>query len=164
MLSDTGLQDASESPNPEGLQSQSNLIKPPTIYVHTQDVQHLLTPLLCDLPQSCSQLLKLVAPEDIMDDLQWTETPAGQKGQGDLNTEQLLCPDLHSPMVEAEALARLQEEAKCSICLDVLNDPNTIECGHNFCCSCIQQSWLDLQKLFFLPCLSSPMPREALQE
>uniref|UniRef100_A0A5F4WAY5 Tripartite motif-containing protein 5 n=1 Tax=Callithrix jacchus TaxID=9483 RepID=A0A5F4WAY5_CALJA len=54
-------------------------------------------------------------------------------------------------MAEAAALARLQEEAKCSICLDVLSDPITIECGHNFCRSCIQQSWTDLQELFLCP-------------
>ncbi|KAK2116438.1 Tripartite motif-containing protein 75, partial [Saguinus oedipus] len=51
----------------------------------------------------------------------------------------------------AAALARLQEEAKCSICLDVLSDPITIECGHNFCRSCIQQSWRDLWKFFLCP-------------
>ncbi|KAL0593800.1 putative tripartite motif-containing protein 75 [Plecturocebus cupreus] len=55
-----------------------------------------------------------------------------------------------TPMAEAAVLAGLQEEAKCSICLDCLNDPITIECGHNFCHSCIQQSWMNLQELF--PC------------
>ncbi|KAJ1134317.1 hypothetical protein NDU88_000769 [Pleurodeles waltl] len=31
----------------------------------------------------------------------------------------------------------LKEEATCSICLDYLEDPVSIPCGHNFCCSCI---------------------------
>ncbi|XP_069509188.1 E3 ubiquitin-protein ligase TRIM39-like [Ambystoma mexicanum] len=31
----------------------------------------------------------------------------------------------------------LQEEATCSICLEYINDPVTIDCGHNFCRSCI---------------------------
>ncbi|XP_069509191.1 E3 ubiquitin-protein ligase TRIM39-like isoform X2 [Ambystoma mexicanum] len=31
----------------------------------------------------------------------------------------------------------LKEEATCSICLEYINDPVTIDCGHNFCRSCI---------------------------
>ncbi|XP_050647778.1 tripartite motif-containing protein 75 [Macaca thibetana thibetana] len=62
-------------------------------------------------------------------------------------------------MAVAAALTGLQAEAKCSICLDYLRDPVTIECGHNFCRSCIQQSWLDLQELF--PC---PVCRHQCQE
>uniref|UniRef100_A0A8D2HBD5 RING-type domain-containing protein n=1 Tax=Urocitellus parryii TaxID=9999 RepID=A0A8D2HBD5_UROPR len=50
-------------------------------------------------------------------------------------------------MVVAAALTRLQEEVKC---LDELKDPITIECGHNLCRSCIQQSWADPQDSF--PC------------
>ncbi|XP_072094313.1 nuclear factor 7, ovary-like [Mobula birostris] len=33
------------------------------------------------------------------------------------------------------------EEAICSICLDVFTDPVSLECGHNFCRSCITQYW-----------------------
>ncbi|KAL2781075.1 putative tripartite motif-containing protein 75 [Daubentonia madagascariensis] len=53
-------------------------------------------------------------------------------------------------MAVAAAVAGFQAEAKCPICLDYLRDPVTIECGHNFCRSCIQQSWADLQDSF--PC------------
>ncbi|XP_062054982.1 tripartite motif-containing protein 75-like [Lepus europaeus] len=53
-------------------------------------------------------------------------------------------------MAEIATLAALQEAAKCPICLDYLRSPITTECGHNFCCSCIQQSWADLQNRF--PC------------
>ncbi|XP_024424756.2 tripartite motif-containing protein 75-like [Desmodus rotundus] len=60
--------------------------------------------------------------------------------------------------VEA-ALAGLQAEVNCPICLDDLRDPVTIECGHNFCRSCIQQSWADLQDR--LPC---PVCRHLCQE
>uniref|UniRef100_A0A8D2HVP1 RING-type domain-containing protein n=1 Tax=Urocitellus parryii TaxID=9999 RepID=A0A8D2HVP1_UROPR len=49
------------------------------------------------------------------------------------------------------ALTRLQEETKCPICLDNLKDPITIDCGHNFCRSCIQQSQADLQEGFRCP-------------
>uniref|UniRef100_A0A4W3K374 RING-type E3 ubiquitin transferase n=1 Tax=Callorhinchus milii TaxID=7868 RepID=A0A4W3K374_CALMI len=36
---------------------------------------------------------------------------------------------------------RLTEELNCPICLDFFNDPVILECGHNFCCSCITRSW-----------------------
>ncbi|XP_043534222.1 zinc-binding protein A33-like [Chiloscyllium plagiosum] len=33
------------------------------------------------------------------------------------------------------------EDLNCSICLDFFTVPVTLECGHNFCRSCITQSW-----------------------
>lgn len=48
------------------------------------------------------------------------------------------------------ALADFQAEASCPICLDFLKDPVTINCGHNFCLSCIDMSWKDLTDTF--PC------------
>ncbi|XP_045687359.1 putative tripartite motif-containing protein 61 [Phyllostomus hastatus] len=50
----------------------------------------------------------------------------------------------------AASLLELQAEASCPLCLDYLRDPVTTECGHNFCRSCIQQRWEDLQDIF--PC------------
>ncbi|XP_078497897.1 E3 ubiquitin-protein ligase TRIM39-like [Lissotriton helveticus] len=44
-------------------------------------------------------------------------------------------------MAAAAQLGNLQEEATCSICLDYFTDPVMIDCGHNFCRSCITQSW-----------------------
>ncbi|XP_067865451.1 zinc-binding protein A33-like [Heterodontus francisci] len=35
----------------------------------------------------------------------------------------------------------LTEDLNCSICLDFFTDPVTLECGHNFCRSCITQCW-----------------------
>ncbi|XP_062894532.1 zinc-binding protein A33-like [Mobula hypostoma] len=35
----------------------------------------------------------------------------------------------------------LSEEAICSTCLDFFTDPVSLECGHNFCRSCITQYW-----------------------
>uniref|UniRef100_A0A452V1H3 RING-type domain-containing protein n=1 Tax=Ursus maritimus TaxID=29073 RepID=A0A452V1H3_URSMA len=53
-------------------------------------------------------------------------------------------------MAVPAALAGLQAEANCPVCLDYLRDPVTTECGHNFCRCCIQQSWADLKDRF--PC------------
>ncbi|XP_078497914.1 E3 ubiquitin-protein ligase TRIM39-like [Lissotriton helveticus] len=44
-------------------------------------------------------------------------------------------------MAAAAQLGNLQVEATCSICLEYFTDPVSIECGHNFCRSCITQSW-----------------------
>ncbi|XP_004433639.1 PREDICTED: putative tripartite motif-containing protein 75 [Ceratotherium simum simum] len=59
-------------------------------------------------------------------------------------------------MAVETALAGLQAEANCPICLDYLRDPVTIECGHNFCRSCIQQSWEDLWDMFPCPVCRHP--------
>ncbi|XP_004619213.2 tripartite motif-containing protein 75-like [Sorex araneus] len=57
------------------------------------------------------------------------------------------------------ALATLQAELTCPICLDYLKDPVTIDCGHNFCGSCIQMSWEDLQDTFPCPVCHHPCPQ-----
>ncbi|XP_051009580.1 E3 ubiquitin-protein ligase TRIM31-like [Acomys russatus] len=35
--------------------------------------------------------------------------------------------------------AQMLEDVTCAICLDVLRDPVTVDCGHNFCLQCISQ-------------------------
>lgn len=34
---------------------------------------------------------------------------------------------------------RLQEEARCSVCLDFLQEPISVDCGHSFCLRCISE-------------------------
>ncbi|XP_030050609.1 E3 ubiquitin-protein ligase TRIM39 [Microcaecilia unicolor] len=44
-------------------------------------------------------------------------------------------------MAAANPAENLRKEASCAICLDYFTDPVTIDCGHNFCRSCISGSW-----------------------
>lgn len=39
--------------------------------------------------------------------------------------------------LRADPVERLQDEVSCSICLEYLREPVTIDCGHNFCHACI---------------------------
>ncbi|KAM9335135.1 E3 ubiquitin-protein ligase TRIM39-like [Symphorus nematophorus] len=34
-----------------------------------------------------------------------------------------------------------EEQFRCSICLDIFNNPVSIPCGHNFCLGCIKRFW-----------------------
>ncbi|XP_060706381.1 zinc-binding protein A33-like isoform X1 [Hemiscyllium ocellatum] len=44
-------------------------------------------------------------------------------------------------MASRQQLLSFTEETICPICLDFFTDPVILECGHNFCRSCITQSW-----------------------
>ncbi|XP_076580698.1 E3 ubiquitin-protein ligase TRIM39-like [Chaetodon auriga] len=39
------------------------------------------------------------------------------------------------------ASALSEEQFRCSICLDIFNNPVSIPCGHNFCLGCIKRFW-----------------------
>uniref|UniRef100_A0A8C8BMI9 Uncharacterized protein n=1 Tax=Otus sunia TaxID=257818 RepID=A0A8C8BMI9_9STRI len=39
------------------------------------------------------------------------------------------------------SVKNLQDEASCSICLELFQDPVSIHCGHSFCWACITQTW-----------------------
>ncbi|XP_078422626.1 zinc-binding protein A33-like [Cetorhinus maximus] len=44
-------------------------------------------------------------------------------------------------MASRQPEENLAEDAICLICLDFFTDPVSLECGHNFCRSCITQCW-----------------------
>ncbi|XP_049628598.1 tripartite motif-containing protein 75-like [Suncus etruscus] len=53
-------------------------------------------------------------------------------------------------MALAASLAELRAEACCPLCQAFLQEPVTLECGHNCCGSCLQQRWEHLHDV--LPC------------
>ncbi|XP_067431178.1 tripartite motif-containing protein 16-like [Thunnus thynnus] len=58
-----------------------------------------------------------------------------------------------------------QEKLCCSICLDLLKDPVTIPCGHNYCMNCIKSYWDgdDQKKICSCPqCRNTFRPRPVL--
>ncbi|XP_049908532.1 tripartite motif-containing protein 16-like [Epinephelus moara] len=58
-----------------------------------------------------------------------------------------------------------QEKLCCSICLDLLKDPVTIPCGHNYCMNCIKSYWdeEDQKQIHSCPqCRHTFMSRPAL--
>ncbi|XP_014816070.1 PREDICTED: zinc finger protein RFP-like isoform X5 [Calidris pugnax] len=54
-------------------------------------------------------------------------------------------------MAARTPLEILQDEACCSICLGIFQDPVSIHCGHSFCWSCITRTWEGLTTNFSCP-------------
>ncbi|XP_043942123.1 nuclear factor 7, ovary-like [Protopterus annectens] len=50
-------------------------------------------------------------------------------------------------MAYYQSTADYLEELSCSICLELFKDPVIVECGHNFCKSCINKVWDSLSTL-----------------
>ncbi|XP_060059011.1 LOW QUALITY PROTEIN: SAP domain-containing ribonucleoprotein-like [Erinaceus europaeus] len=53
-------------------------------------------------------------------------------------------------MAQQVFLKDLRAEFSCHVCLDLLTDPVTLDCGHHCCVSCLQKRWQD--RLDILPC------------
>ncbi|XP_073700556.1 tripartite motif-containing protein 16-like [Garra rufa] len=55
-----------------------------------------------------------------------------------------------------------RNEFMCSVCLDLLQDPVTIQCGHSYCKSCITDCW-NKERVYSCPqCRQTFNPRPAL--
>ena len=70
-------------------------------------------------------------------------------------------------MALSEALERLDEEAICSICLEYMSEPVSVDCGHNFCRGCIgkhcQEKGLWNDTPFSCPQCRAPCRRSSLR-
>ncbi|XP_036612744.1 putative nuclear envelope pore membrane protein POM 121B [Trichosurus vulpecula] len=50
-----------------------------------------------------------------------------------------------------DELTPLADELTCSICLDILQQPVTTPCGHNFCSRCLDETWTVQSPNFYCP-------------
>ncbi|XP_042658161.1 LOW QUALITY PROTEIN: E3 ubiquitin-protein ligase TRIM39-like [Tyto alba] len=66
-------------------------------------------------------------------------------------------------MASADPLETLQVEASCSVCLEYLQDPVLIDCGHNFCRRCITRWWAELARDFPCPVCRKTTRHRALR-
>ncbi|XP_069630194.1 E3 ubiquitin-protein ligase TRIM39 isoform X2 [Haliaeetus albicilla] len=66
-------------------------------------------------------------------------------------------------MAARRSVESLQDEASCSICLELFQDPVSIHCGHSFCRVCITQNWKGLTTNFSCPRCREMVPRESIR-
>nr|KAF6276806.1 tripartite motif containing 26 [Myotis myotis] len=66
-------------------------------------------------------------------------------------------------MATAAPLRSLEEEVTCSICLDYLRDPVTIDCGHVFCRSCTADICAALGARPACPLCKKPFKKENIR-
>ncbi|XP_006875752.1 PREDICTED: E3 ubiquitin-protein ligase TRIM31-like [Chrysochloris asiatica] len=66
-------------------------------------------------------------------------------------------------MTSSQVLSRLQEEVICPICLEILQDPVTIICGHNFCFRCITKNVGPSDNLLKCPLCKKSVMKDTLK-
>ncbi|XP_028672651.2 tripartite motif-containing protein 16-like [Erpetoichthys calabaricus] len=72
-----------------------------------------------------------------------------------------LCKSL---LFERVMESKLQDEFICSVCLELLKDPVSIPCGHNFCMQCISECWDQMGICSCPHCRETFNPRPALRK
>ncbi|KAG8507260.1 E3 ubiquitin-protein ligase TRIM38 [Galemys pyrenaicus] len=81
----------------------------------------------------------------------------------------LFLPPPHKTMASATATKKMREEASCSICLELMTEPVSINCGHSFCRQCITDILektnpvTSSQQIFLCPLCRTPFQRESLR-
>ncbi|XP_078272134.1 E3 ubiquitin-protein ligase TRIM39-like [Rhinoraja longicauda] len=66
-------------------------------------------------------------------------------------------------MDHEQDLESLWKEATCSICLEMFREPQTIDCGHNFCRACIVGLWESVVGEVSCPQCRQVFPRQHLR-
>ncbi|XP_014816061.1 PREDICTED: LOW QUALITY PROTEIN: E3 ubiquitin-protein ligase TRIM39-like [Calidris pugnax] len=66
-------------------------------------------------------------------------------------------------MAARTPLEILRDEACCSICLEIFQDPVSISCGHSFCRSCITRTWEGRTTNFSCPQCRKTVSRKRLR-
>ncbi|XP_054980286.1 E3 ubiquitin-protein ligase TRIM38-like [Sorex araneus] len=68
-------------------------------------------------------------------------------------------------MASGTSITAMREEATCSICLEMMTGPVSIDCGHTFCCICIMQFFENQrQESLSLGLFRCPVCREHFQQ
>ncbi|XP_055988448.1 E3 ubiquitin-protein ligase TRIM38-like [Sorex fumeus] len=71
-------------------------------------------------------------------------------------------------MASSTTTKKLREEATCCICLELMTEPVSINCGHSYCCQCIvgiieKQCFMTAQRSFQCPQCRATFKRESLR-
>ncbi|XP_061626673.1 tripartite motif-containing protein 16-like isoform X2 [Phyllopteryx taeniolatus] len=82
--------------------------------------------------------------------------PRERTQESDSNVEPLRCPPV--AMAHHANISVTESQFRCPICLDVLQDPVSIPCGHTYCMACINGYWDQAEPPAHFSC---PQCREA---
>ncbi|XP_015281444.1 PREDICTED: RING finger protein 112 [Gekko japonicus] len=83
---------------------------------------------------------------------------------GNTDTKPLTSSPIPSKKPPGGMIHDLQEDILCSICWEILEDPVSIDCGHNFCRVCLSAHWNGLSPHGYrCPECRSPCSRERMK-